>query len=661
MERTLDIHEVTKRVSDFTRDAILITEAEPWDEPGPRIVWVNKPFTEMMGYEFDEVVGRSPRMFQRDDFDPKAGTAIREGLENWRSVRQVVRNYTKFGKPVWIELDISPVADETGWYHYWVAVQRDVTERVDTQLKLEEAERRFEIAASVSLIGVWDWNLLDNSLFWSDEFCDMVGISRDEFTEDFAAFDARLHPEDRLRVHEAVHAHLHKDSPFKIEYRLLHSDGHYIDVKAKGAAMRSASGQPIRMIGSVQDITEERRKERRLALALDEAREAREAADAANKAKSQFLANMSHEIRTPLNGILGMSHLLSKSELPEKQSRHVSLISQSGNSLKSLIDDILDISKIEAGHLKVVPREFNVKDVVERSSNAIRALAEAKKIDFILSIDPLLDVNARADDRLIEQIIINLAGNAVKFTNEGRVSISAKLDSDKMLLVRVSDTGIGIPRKALSSIFDRFEQVDVSNTRKHGGSGLGLAIAKGVIETIGGTISVESTEGEGSAFQFKVPLELTETVSDDLHEQRSKLGDDTKKHVLIAEDNCINQEVFIEVLEGAGYRITLANDGVEALEALNEDTTIEVLLLDLQMPRLSGIGVLEELKKGSHKASSIPVIAVSANVGSETMDQVFQKGALEFIPKPFDPADLLAAIERVLPNEEHQNSVKSVF
>ncbi len=639
----MKLDDIIRRIGDFSRDAVLITEAEPFDLPGPRILWVNKAFTEMMGYAPEEVIGQSPRMLQREDFDPEAGRNIRHALDAWEPVRQVVRNHTKDGRPVWVELDITPIADESGWVHYWLAIQRDVTERIETERRLAEAERRFEIAASVSLIGVWDWDVRSGALYWSDEFCAMVGITREQFTGDFDAFASRLHPDDLARVEAALAAHLEADKTYDIEYRLKHSDGHFIDVKARGAVQRDADGQPIHMIGSVQDVTRERSRERALA-------EAKQAAEAANVAKSQFLANMSHEIRTPLNGVLGLSTLLARTDLSDKQAKYLEAIESSGQALRALVDDLLDISRIEAGQLDLRAAPFDPSNAINGAMDAVRAKAEAKALSLHLTNHLPPDTELIGDAARLTQIVLNLVSNAVKFTERGAVDVDADLDASGALRIAVRDTGIGIPPGALGQIFERFSQVDSSSTRAHDGAGLGLAISRELARAMGGDITATSAVGEGSVFTFTAPMPVApRAVAAAPNIARESEADAAApRSVLIVEDNAVNREVLRDLLEQADIKVDLAQDGVEALEKLATDPAIGLVLLDLQMPRLSGEGVLAQMRRDSERLRAMPVLVVTANATKDTADRVRRLGADGFVTKPFKLDAILSDVRRLL-------------
>ena len=631
----MQLESVIERIGDFCSDAILITEAEPYRIPGPKILWANKSFTRMMGYQPEEVIGHTPRMFQREDFDPEVGRRIGEGLNRWEQVREVVRNYTKDGRLVYIELDIVPIADETGWFHFWLAVQRDVTERVLAEERIEEAERRYKAAAAVSLIGVWDWDVGTEALYWSREFMNIVGITEDEFSGDFSAFQERLHPEDHDRVLQAVNDNLQNRVPYTIEYRLKHAGGPYVYLRARGDTLREGDGNVLRMVGSVQDISDQIAHEAEL-------KAARDAADRASAAKSQFLANMSHEIRTPLNGILGMTHLLQRTGLDERQKSFVSDIGASGAVLRGLIDDVLDITRIEAGEIVLANEAFRVGDVFDGAADAVRGVAAEKQFEFKTEFDVDPSLPGQGDAKRLRQVLINLLGNAIKFTDTGTVRFSARSLGSNTIRFEVEDTGCGIAQEDQARIFERFQQADGSDSRAHGGSGLGLSIVRGIVDKTGGRLRFDSQPGKGSRFILDWPLNADRPVDEEgAPEKTDENSSSVRPNILVVEDNATNQAVMRGVLELEGYEVNSAWNGKQGLEALEQSPDTALILLDLQMPVMTGQEMLQVLRDGDHPHRDTPVIVVTASADPSLPSQLDEAGAQDVMTKPFDPEGLL--------------------
>jgi signal transduction histidine kinase/ActR/RegA family two-component response regulator len=400
-------------------------------------------------------------------------------------------------------------------------------------------------------------------------------------------------------------------------------------------------------LAKANEVLEQRVEERTRELAA-----AKEAAEAASHAKSAFLANMSHELRTPMNGVIGAASLLALSEMDEDQQRLIDTVDHSATDLLKLLNEILDLSKIEAGKLTFDPRPFDVISCVSGVVELLRSKVDEQGIELTVNLAPGLNLSRIADETRLRQVLLNLVGNAVKFTKEGSVSVHVSGD-DEFLEIAVKDTGIGIHPERLTSVFEEFVQADASTTREHGGSGLGLAISKRLIDMMGGELHAESILGQGSTFHFRMPSVTTGIAQDVVTQtlpsmRRVRAGG----RVLLAEDHPINQAIAKRMLEHAGCEVTVAEDGVEALEQFRAGTW-DVVLLDWQMPRMSGIEGATEMRayEAEHSLERTPLVAMTANAMPGDRETCLAAGMDGYLSKPVRFEDLVAALVRWIPAE----------
>ncbi|WP_415904811.1 response regulator [Neptuniibacter sp. QD48_55] len=514
----------------------------------------------------------------------------------------------------------------------------------DMQGKLEDALSRVDVAVESSGLGIWEWDLITNELQWDDQMLKIYQVP-EEVINNHLYFDywrERVCPEDLEMAEGSLKEAVRGRHDWHCEFRLNFPDGAVRYVKATAAHMVDDQGRSLKMIGTNLDVTVEREMEQSLIALKDEAEQA-------NIAKSEFLANMSHEIRTPMNGVLGMLGLLLNTPLTDDQ-RHRAVVAQtSANSLLALINDILDFSKVDAGKLELECIDFNLRGMFGEFAEAMALQAQDKGLELILDLTGVETSMVRGDPGRLRQVLINLVGNAIKFTSDGEVVIRSQLQhvGDRLRLdCEIKDTGIGIPPEKLPELFESFSQVDASTTREYGGSGLGLAICKKLCELMGGEISVQSSVGEGSEFIFSVYLEESEQA-----EAVVPYTGIENLEILIVDDNRTNREVLSTQLLHWGAKVVEAEDGNDAIarcESLYESSGVcfDVVFMDMQMPGIDGAELGRTLKADDRfRASKLILMTSMAHRGDAK--RFADIGFSGYFPKPATTSDIFDALQVV--------------
>ena len=517
-----------------------------------------------------------------------------------------------------------------------IAVLLDASER-----ETRTAAERLQMALSASHAGVFEIDYRARTFWCAPEFTELVGrpVRFDEVEGDVWPIVA---PQDVVRIAGQIDSWRATLSPGVLEFRTrpLSGEARWIQLHAQLAM--SDDGEAHKLTGLALDIDARKRQE--LALMAAE-----QAAQAAAEAKSQFLANMSHEIRTPMNGVLGVIQLLAREPMSADAKRLLEEADNCGRMLSQLLNDVIDVSKIEAGRLEMTPAALDPAELLGGVVQMLRPQAEAKGVALIdeASTDGGWIL---ADPLRLRQALFNLIGNAVKFTAEGRVRARLSLDGDpqgpRRLRVEIEDTGIGIPEESQHLLFQRFQQADGSTLRRFGGSGLGLAITRAVVEMMGGEVGFSSVEGLGSTFWLDLPVEAAIRPAEP-QEAADEAPSLEGLAVLVVEDNPTNRMVATLMLQSLGASVEVAVDGLEGVEAA-QARRFDLILMDVQMPRLDGVGAARRIRAEGGPCAAVPIIALTANVLSHQHAQYLDAGMDGVAAKPIAIPDLLAEIGRVM-------------
>ncbi|MDT8447418.1 MAG: ATP-binding protein [bacterium] len=610
----------------------------------PRILQLNPPALKLFGAQDPEQLIQRFRAFPCPERLPAFRRELQIVFEGKKQDRFRSEVLGFDGITRYVDVHWSVLPDHGVPYAQVAAFISDITEQEQREIALRQSESRLEKAQEIGQLGHWHWDIRTGALTWSNQIYRIFGLEPQAFKATYQAFLDRVHPEDRHLVSEGVSRAIKKLEEYKVDHRIILPHGEVRTVHEQGQVIFDAQGEAVEFDGTVQDVTEHKRFEGELIAA-------RELAERANLAKSNFLATMSHELRTPMNGILGLTELLLSQEKDEEKRELLQMVSHSSTALLQVLNEVLDISRIEASKIKPQPQVFSPSEMVRRVTRLFSGAATIKGLKLHNHIQGGLSDSLLGDARLIEETLSNLMGNAIKFTAQGAVELNLSLVEDQgtaqKLRFEIADTGIGIDQDKQAEIFEPFTQADSSSTRDFGGAGLGLSIAQRLVRLMGGELSLESTPGKGSRFWFELELPVAPAALSPAQPQRpNPAARKNNANILLVEDEEINQLVTSKLLEKMGYRVQIASDGLQALARIeNED--FDLVLMDCLMPQMDGYTATRAIR-GLAKGRHLPIVALTARALSEDREYCLSVGMDDYLSKPARSDDLRQTIERHL-------------
>jgi len=605
-------------------------------DPQGRITHVNEKFENISGYSSDELIGKTHAVinssYHPKDFFQDLWKSINNG-ENWRGE---ICNKAKDGSLYWVDTTIIPLKEGKGKILRHVAIRFDITQRKNLeQQNLLQAQLQ-SLLLELTPVGIYRTAPDGSCHFVNHEWLRITGLSAAEAMG--YGWVQSIHPDDRTFLSQAWQEFTEGRRSFELSYRFLRPNGDMRWVNGQAIAVRDENGQVQGYLGTINDITELQKTQEELRRS--------------SAAKTMFLANISHEIRTPLNAILGISQLMTLAETNPNSAQLANLqdIQNSGELLLSIINDVLDLSKIEAGNLQIESKSFDLLKLINSTLNLVKAANTKDTVKLTSSFASNLPRWVLGDETRIKQILLNFLSNAMKFTENGVVDFSVELDPSQInplshkLLFSIRDSGIGMSSEQIARLFKPFSQADSSITRRFGGTGLGLAISKRLCEMMSGQIQVESELGKGSCFKMLIALQISEMKTEPL-DPTSLLANHSRLRCLVVEDNLINQKIAVGMLKKFGISASIADNGLIAVENC-KNQIYDVIFMDLQMPFMGGLEATQKIRTET-LCKNAWIIALTANAFDEDKKICLESGMNAFVSKPIRMQELQTSLANV--------------
>ncbi len=605
------------------------------------ITFVNDQFCQISGYTQAELIGQPHSIIRHPNTPSEVFSQMWATLKAGKIFKAVYANRRKDGTAYWVDATIAPVIGDDGKPVKYIGIRFDITDKKNAELEALNTRAQLESLinnlSSVFLSIKTEPRLQVLSI--SKACAEVFGLEPAAFyTQPNRWFDC-AHPDDHDKVNAMLQA-IKEGRQFSTEYRILMANKvvKWLSIELKPWFNQANNLERIDAI--IADVSQSKQREKIL--------QAKELAEQSLQIKSDFLANMSHEVRTPLNGIIGMAELLLETPLHEKQRNYLKAILSSSDNLLFIINDILDLSRIEAGKLQIVPEPMSLVNKMEKIVELLYPMAHKKGLSIQYQLAPNVPEWVTLDRIRFYQIMTNLMGNAIKFTEQGKVSVRISLRQPQVLLIEVADTGIGIHPDQQKKLFQKFSQVDSRLSREYSGAGLGLSICASLVGLMGGEIGVNSRPQEGSTFWFSVPFQPAESPLPTPLPQQTNLVQKYRARILLVEDHQLNREVIGMMLQHFGVEVSEAANGLQALEMFPK-APYDIVLMDIQMPGMDGIEVMCRLREQHQKLP--PIIAISANVLPEEVKHYLSQGFDGYIPKPVTKAHFAKLLAERLPDK----------